>query len=380
MEQLEDSTLDLIYRRRVHSHFFGYVMIILIIMVIFSLPLVKVDVVTSVRGMVRPLEEESELFSSISGIVDSSILMENTPVDSGDTLVWIRRDLMEAKIAAYQKRIKIKQASAKDIHLILKGKNPSVTAHYKQSYRNHLAARSHLEIQKEFLSGEYSTAQILYTEEVISLHEFEKARSTYREICAKESDFFEEYKSSLEGDLFQIQSDITQIKDDVDLVQSSLDGYFILAPVAGSLYNSRNLSAGSVIHSGMSLGKISPSGLLAAECYIDPGLIASVKAGTSVKLRFDDIGFRSHHPLETQVDLLDQEVSLHNGKPLYRIRCMIDHSLIQYTNGSSGTVKNGMTFTASFFLFRHSLASLILEKTNLWINPSEAPGKDERGS
>lgn len=380
MEELEDSTLDLIYRRRVRSNFAGYAIILFIVVLISSLPLVKVDVVTTVRGMVRPVNEPSELFSSLGGLIDSSILVDNTPVEAGDTLVWIRRDLPEAKMLAYEKRIRIKQASAEDIHFILRGGNPCKTAHYQQSHRNHRAALSHLEIEKKFLSGEYKIAQSLYNDEVISLHEFEKARSTYQDVCAKESDLLETYKSTLEADLFRIQSEILQIKDEIRLLQSSLSEYFILAPVRGAIFNCRSLAAGSVIHAGMSLGKISPAGMLAAECYIDPGQGASVKEGTRVKIRFDDTGFRTHHPMETQVDLMDEEVSVYKGKPSYRIRCKLPDLQIRYTNGSKETLKNGMTFTASFVLFRHSLASLILEKANLWVNPSEARYRDERGS
>jgi len=380
MEELEGSTLDLIYRRRVRSHLSGYVVIFLVLMALFSLPLVKVDVITGVRGMVRPLAEPSELFSSLGGIVDSSILMDNTPVDAGDTLVWMRRDLPEAKIAACEAQVKIQLASAEDIQLILEGEKPYWTAQYRQSYRNHQAARSRLEIRREFLSGEYATAQLLYEQEVISRHEFEKAQSSYLDICATESDLCEEYKSILEGDLFRIQSEIKGIRDEIRLIQSSLDEYFLLAPASGVLYSSRSLSSGSVVHAGMSLGKISPSGLLAAECYIHPGQIASVKKGLRVKLKFDDRGFRTHHPMETQVDLMDEEICVYNGFPSYRIRCTLHDTKIRYTNGSWQTVRNGMTFTASFILFRHSLASLILEKANLWLNPSATAGKDETGS
>ncbi|MEN8202272.1 MAG: HlyD family efflux transporter periplasmic adaptor subunit [Bacteroidota bacterium] len=380
MEELENSTLDLIYRRRVRSHFPGYVVVFLIVLAISSLPLVKVDVVTSVRGMVRPVNEPSELFSPLGGMVDSSILMDNRPVDAGDTLVWIRRDLPEAKITGCQERIRIQQASAADIQGILAGKKPLKTTQYRQSYRNHLAARSRLEIRKEFLLGEYNTAQILYTDEVISRHEFEKAQSSFRDICARESDLCEEYKSILEGDLFRIQSEIKQIWDEIRLTQSSLDEYFILAPASGILYESRGLSSGSVIHAGMSLGMISPSGLLAAECYLNPAHIASVEEGSRVKLRFDDGGFRTHHPLDAEVDLLDEEVCVYNGIPSYRIRCTLHDTKIRYTNGSCETLKNGMTFTASFILFRHSLASLILEKANLWVNPSLTVSRDEKGS
>jgi HlyD family secretion protein len=380
MEQLEDSTLNLIYRRQVRSNLPAYVIIVLIIGAFSSLPLVKVDVVTSVKGMVRPLQEPAEIFSPISGIVDRSVLMENRRFTARDTLVWIKADLLKARIDANQARIEIHRESVADIGLILDNQIPLHTSHYIQSYRNHQAARARLEIQKEFLLGEHKTAETLFGQQVISRHEYEKALSQYRDICARETDLCEAYKSNLEGDLLRINLEIGRISDEVIITLTTLDEYCLVAPVTGTIYNSRSLSAGSVVHPGMSLAMISPSGSLVAECYIDPRQIPLVKEGTRVKLRFDDSGFRSHHPQETEVDLLDQEVTLINGTPAYRIRCTLDDAQIHYTNGTSEAVRIGMTFTASFILFRCSVATLILEKANLWVNPTVSTQNHETGS
>lgn len=344
------------------------------------MPLIKVDVVTRVRGMVRPIHEPAEVYSSISGIVDKSVLLDNQKFKAGDTLVWIKTDLLDARIQADQDRIRIHEESVADIDLLLANHLPFHTSHYIQSYRNHQAAHSQLRIQKEFLQSEYKTAEALFRQEVISRHEYEKTLAQYRELCAKEADLCESYKSHLEEDLLRINLEIGRISDEITLTKSSMDKYLIVAPLSGTLYHSKSLSEGSVIHPGMSLAMISPSGLLVAECYLDPGQIPSVKKGTRVKLRFDDFGFRVHQPLETEIDLLDQEVTLFNGRPSYRIRCTLNEPLIHYTNGPAERVRNGMTFTASFILFRRSLAALVWGKAKLWINPTESIHTHEKGS
>jgi multidrug resistance efflux pump len=380
MEELEDSTLNLIHRRQVRSNLPAYVLILLMTGALSALPLVKVDVVTSVKGMIRPIERPAEIFSNISGTVERSVLLENRRFNAGDTLVWIKTEILEAQIDAQQKRIKIHRESVTDIRLILDNKLARHTSHYIQSYRNHQAARSRLTIEKEFLHGDYRTALTLFNQQVISSHEYQKSRTKYRDICAQEADLCEAYKTQLEVELQRINLEIARISDEVSLTNTSLDEYYLLAPLAGTVYNSRNLSAGSVVYPGMSLAKISPSGLLVAECYLIPGQIPSVKEGTKAKLRFDDSGFRTHFPLETEVDLLDQEVTLFNGTPLYRIQCTLDGSQIRYANGSKETVKNGMTFTASFVLFRCSVAALILQKAKLWIRPTTSTQNHEKGS
>ncbi len=380
MEELEESTLNLIYKRQVRSSLSAYVIILLVLGAFLSLPLVKVDVVTSVRGMVRPVQEPAEILSNVSGMVERSVLMDNRKIAAGDTLIWIKTDLLKARIDAHQNRIRIHKESVTDIRLILENQLPLRTSHYVQSNRNHQANIARLKIQKEFLQDEHKTSKTLFNQQVISRHEYEKSLNQLREICARETDLCEAYKSSLEEDLLRINLEISQLSDDVIQIQANLNEYYLIAPVAGTLYNSRSLSAGSVVHPGMSLAMISPTGLLVAECFIDPGHIPSVKEGTRVKLRFDDSGFRSHHPLETHVDLLDQEVTLFNGTTAYRIRCTLEDAQIHYTNGTSEAVRIGMTFTASFILFRCSVAALILEKANLWVNPTVSTQNHETGS
>ncbi len=380
MQQLEDSTLDLIYRRRVRTFIPGYVVIFIVLGIAILLPVVKVDVVTSSRGMIRPLLEPRELFPAISGIVDSSFIINNGLVESGDTLLWIRCDGPNSKIESLRDQIQSNKTFIKDVRLILDGEDSPLTTRFQQSIRNHRAALSHLTIQKAFIEDEYNTARILFKEDVISSHEFERARSTLRIIRAEELDLSESYRKILEEDHYRLERENSRLLDEIRLIHSSCQEYVVIAPISGTLYNCRGLTTGSVIHPSLSLGKISPLGQLVAECFLDPGKILVVKTGTRVKLRFDNQGFRSHHHLETVVDLLDREVSLINGTPAYRIRCSLKNPQINYADGSTEPVKKGMTFTANFILFRRSLAALILEKANLWINPSETVSMDEKGS
>ena len=375
MNPLEDSTLDLIYRRRVRSYYPGYVIILLIMGIAVVLPLVNVDVVTTTRGMIRPLEAPTEVSSTMTGILDSTILRNNMQVLAGDTLAWIRRDLPRAQIESHERVVEINQASIRDILHILKGKAPKETTRYRQSYRNHQSTLSHLQLQEKFLHGEFKTAEKLYHEEVISLYEFEKARSNYQIICAEITDIREHYKNLLEEELYLLRRETSQYLDDIDLIKSSSQDYFILAPMTGTIHNCPGISSGSVIHTGTPLGIISPTGSLVAECYLEPGTIAAIKIGTPVKLRFDDPGFRSQSCLETEIDHIDKDVTLVNGRPAYRIRCSLNNSLIPYSDGTTDPVQKGMTFTANIILFRRSLAALILENANRWANPQKSVRK-----
>ena len=372
MIQLEDSTLDLIYRRRVQSFLPGYIIIILVIVFAVALPLVNVDVITNCRGMVRPLIESAEICAPISGVLDSTILRNNIDVKAGDTLVWLRKDFPEAKLKAHRKLIRQNMASIRDISLILEGKFPRETPLYLQSYKNHCASLSYLKLQKEYLYREYSIAEKLFHEEVISQHEYETARSDYLIIIAKESDAIESYRDLLETEFHHLEMENSGLLDEIDLIQSTLFDYCIVAPVSGTLHNCQGITSGSVIHSGSSLGTISPMGKLVAECYLEPGSIQVVKVGTKVKLRFDKLRYGNQSILETEVNFIDKDVSFVNGSYIYRIRCSLDNPQIRHAADSVDPIRKGMTFTANIIQFRRSLASLLLDKMNRWANPAES--------
>ncbi len=375
MDQLEDSTLDLIYRRRVRSYYQGYMIILLIMGIAVALPMVNVDVVTSTRGMIRPLDDQVGVISSMTGILDSTILRNNRQVTAGDTVAWFSRDLPKAKIEAHQRLVKTNQCSIQDILCILRGRAPKETTRYRQSYRNHKSRLAHLQLQEKFHFGEFITAKKLYEEEVISQYEFEKAQSSYQIICAEISQVKEQYRNQLEEELFKLRRENSLCQDEINQINSSSRDYYIMAPVTGTLHSCPGITSGSVIHSGTSLGTISPTGNLVAECYLEPTTIPAIKIGTRVKLRFDDPGFRSRFYMETEVDHIDKDVTLLNGSPAYRIRCSLDNSQIHYVDGTNELVQKGMTFTANMILFRRSLAALILENANRWANPAKSVRK-----
>ncbi|HER09065.1 MAG TPA: HlyD family efflux transporter periplasmic adaptor subunit [Bacteroides sp.] len=376
MDQLEDSTLDLIHRRRVRSFIPGYVVVCAVVFMLAALPLVRVDVVTTTAGMIRPLEEPVKILSPITGILDSSILRNNLPVTAGDTLVWIRRDHPETRITEHLDLIRMNDAPLRDIRRILDGKEPVETGWYIQSYRNHLAALAGLQIEEDFLRGEYQIATELYRAGVIPPHELEQAESEYRLICARIRDLRENYRNQLAGELHRIARENRNYQKEIAVTRSMLHDYFIVAPKGGTVHGCPGLTAGSVIQSGMHLGSVSPSGSLVAECYLDPAGIQGVTIGTPVRLRFDGSGFQEQAQLETAVDHIERDVTLVNGKPFYRIRCTLESPCFIETDGKRRQVVKGMTFSANFILFRRSLSSLIMERMNGRINPAGPMGKE----
>ncbi|MFO7670702.1 MAG: HlyD family efflux transporter periplasmic adaptor subunit [Bacteroidales bacterium] len=363
MDPLEGTTLELIHRRRVSTFYPGYTIILLVLGIIVALPLVKVDVVSTSGGMIRPCQEPVELFSSITGIVDRTLIMDNLEVTTGDTLVWLRKNLPDTRMEELLLQIKRNRRYIKDIEAILRGEIPEETSMYMQSNRNHIASCRRLILQKEFLRDEYNAARILHDQQVIPLREFERARSEYQVSCAQLDDQLESYKNHLEDELNRLWMENGKYEGEAKEIRATLQNYYLLAPSTGTLNQCRGISPGSVIQAGISLGSISSHESLAADCYVETRDIREIRTGMTVRLRMDGKSQRTLDHLETRVSQIDPDVMLLNGRPVYRVRCMI---------GNPEGLIPGMTFSASMMLYRTSVASLMIGRLNRHFNPSLA--------
>ena len=378
MDQLEGTTIDLICRRRIHSFYPAWAIAVIVVGTLVALPLVKVDVVATAGGMIRPCIEPSTVVSPITGIVDSARLADHMSVHAGDTLVWFRRDLPETTIETSRELVRINRNSIMDIREILRGHAPSVTSRFKQSYINHLAAEHQLGLQQELLRTKFLASEKLFSQGVIPPSEFEQARSDYLVSCARREDHRESYRSLLEDELYRLESANRMHLGEIEKVKSSLQNYYVIAPAEGMLRQCPGITRGSLIQLGASLGTISPQGHSVAECYVETRDIAAIQTGMPVRIRLDgpDMGRQSF--LESSVAQIDTDVMVTGGRPVYRVRCNLAEDHFRNENGQYRPMILGMTFSASMVLCRKSLASLLLERIKRKFDPAMVHQKSLR--
>jgi multidrug resistance efflux pump len=375
MDQLEGTTIDLIYRRRMHTFYPAYAIVVIVVGTMVALPLVKVDVVATAGGMIRPCNEPSSIISPITGIVDSSRLADHMAVDAGDTLIWFRRDLPETSIETSRELVRINRGYISDIRAILRGHTPSVTSRFKQSYINHLAAEHQLGLQQELLRKKFIASEKLVSQGVIPPSEFEQARSDYLVSCARMDDNRESYRSLLEDELYRLESENRLHLGEIEKIKSSLQNYYVIAPAGGTLRQCPGITGGSLIQLGASLGTISPQGHTVAECYVETRDIAAIQTGMPVRIRLDGPDMGRQCILESSVAQIDTDVMVTGGRPVYRVRCNLAEEHFRNDNGLYRPVILGMTFSASMVLCRKSLASLLLERMKQRMDPALAHHK-----
>ena len=92
-----------------------WVILLFLVAVLFSLPLIKVNVYTTVRGMIKPKEERFVLRANAGGQVVYSQLMPNKTVKKGDTLLRLSHPILDEKKTLLSEQIAEHKALLNDL-------------------------------------------------------------------------------------------------------------------------------------------------------------------------------------------------------------------------------------------------------------------------
>jgi len=66
---------------------------------------------------------------------------------------------------------------------------------------------------------------------------------------------------------------------------------------------------------------------------------------------------------------ISNEVYLLNDQPFFKVRCSLDEQYLVLGNGFKGNLKKGLTTTARFQITKRSIAQLLFDKADDWLNP-----------
>lgn len=123
-KEIVENTVEVhqfIYSKRSQAIYIA--LLVLIVGALLSLPFIKVNIYTSVRGIIKPSQERITLRITQTGQVISTLLFPNTLVAKGDTLLQLAHPILDEKKALIKKQMEDHQSFIRDLSLLTK--NPT---------------------------------------------------------------------------------------------------------------------------------------------------------------------------------------------------------------------------------------------------------------
>jgi multidrug efflux pump subunit AcrA (membrane-fusion protein) len=371
--------LKIIYASKINPKTLSiYWFILLIVAVVgISLPIIKLDISVTSTGIIRPINEKTELRSSVSAIIDSIYFREGEPVKNGDTVLLLHKENSAIKINLNDFEIQQRDQFIADLTTLTHCKTFNSTILnllqspvYKQECSQFVFAVSELNTDLEKVNKEMSMDSILFTEKVIAPKEMFDKKIEHQKLIVSIKATEEQKIAGWQQDLTKYQLEKNQYENANQQILEDDNAYAVKAPISGILQSFNKYYQGSLVQAGDVLAEVSPQTEIIAECYVDTKDIGLLKLNQHTIFQIDAFDYNYFGILTGKIISIDNDYTLMDNKPVFKVRCILDTRQLHLKNGFAGDLKKGMTLQARFIVARRSLWQLLFDKLDDWMNPS----------
>lgn len=374
-EILNNTTEVFRFKHSTSSKIIYAVLLLSIIIFIALLPIIKVDVYTSARGILKPSKNRVPINVINSGQVTLYNIENNKKVNKGDTLLVINDAILDQKLEFSKYQINQLEEFKKDLKsLVAKNSinlsditSPKYQKEYIEYHQKQLEHRTRLSIKQK----DYDRNKILVKKGVISQSEFETIEFEYQLAKNNIYQYKKQQQNTWQASLTETKNQIKSLLSDKSQIIQNKSQYIVTAPITGTLLNTTQLEIGSYINIGANIAEISPATEIIAECFISPADIGFISSENKVSFQVDAFNYNQWGLVQGEIEEIGNDIEVINDNPVFKVICKVDQDFLKLKNGFQGKLKKGMTFNAQFLLTERSLFDLLYDKVDDWLNPSQ---------
>lgn len=346
------------------------VIVVVLIGVICCLPIIKIDISSQSRGIVRAAKENIPLSSLVSGKLIYVNAKNNQNISKGDTLFIISKDNLQIQTTFNDSLLVNRAEELKDYnHLLLKQPDSLTNRAIRENYQKYKAQLLELKSRVNQAQNTFNRNKRLYDKQVIAKAEYETHLFNLRYAKQALDQLNKQQISDWENQKRQIEEQFIDLESKKEQLQFEKDKYIVVAPSSGTLENVLGLQVGSFVNASQVIGVISPNSNLIVENKVSPTDIGLLLKGQAVKFQLDAFNYNQWGMLEGEITDIDKNITLQDNAAFFKVRCSLYTKQLQLKNGYETSVKKGMTLTTRYFITRRSLYDLLFDKVDDWLNP-----------
>ncbi len=369
------------------GHVLYIAVLIFIGLFISALPFISTEVSVKSKGVFQAATSRVLLYAGSSGMISEIKVRENQQVRRGDTILTLNTRIKAEQLGSLVQRRSLISGFLADIKLIDNALTHHVphdihlllrTSQFQALWEKFLAEADRLEIDMGQGERKLRRYSYLYQGKAITLAEYETARLQYDQSVAAYNMLRSDYISRLQEAFSSYSKEIREIEVQEREYKQQIAWATVTSPLEGSVQGLSGLEKGSYLASDQKIGEISPASVLYADCFIEPSDAGLVKVGQKVLFRVDAFNYNRWGMLSGKVDDISDDVILLNDRAVFRVRCSLDKDHLELKGKNKGSIRKGMTFTASFKLAERSLFQLLSDRMEDWLN-GKSKGKSGSG-
>lgn len=348
------------------------VIVAAVIVFLVLLPVIKIDISSQSRGIIRSTTDNVPVTAIVSGRVIWLNLKNNAAVKKGDTLIKIAKQNLETEKNTQNILSGSVAELLQDIKSILSGTTSHLqTTAAREDFVKFQARQNELQSKVLLAETSFNRNKSLYDKNIIAKAEYEKYEFDLR--AAKEAlrSYVSEQKSSWENQKRDLEERMKSLNGSVAKIKAEENNYIITAPISGTIENFSGLQVGSYLNMSQSIANISAVDRLIVESNVSPNDIGLIREKQKVRFQLDAFNYNQWGLLEGNVIDIDRNISIKENQSFFKVRCDLKSTEIKLKSGYKTNVSKGMTLTTRYIISRRSLYDLLFDKVNDWLNPKQ---------
>ncbi|RXM48315.1 HlyD family secretion protein [Flavobacterium sp. YO12] len=367
------NTLENLITKNKTKSFSIYLIIIIGILIFFGLlPIIKVDISSQSRGIIRSKADNVPVTTIVNGRVNWITLKNNVFVKKGDTLLRISKENLESDKRTQDILSNSTSSLLEDISNLLQNKTSQLqTSTAREDLFKFQSGKNELKSKISQAQINYDRNKILYDKDIIAKADFEKLEYELRLTKQALQSFISQQKSTWENQKRDLEDRLKNLNGTVAKINVESNNYVVLAPISGTIENFSGIQKGSFINASQSIANISSADHLIVESNVSPNDIGLIKKNQKVKFQLDAFNYNQWGLLEGKVIDIDHNITMQGDQAFFKVRCTLDSQTLQLKSGYKTDVSKGMTLTTRYIITHRSLFDLLFDKIDNWLNPKQ---------
>jgi multidrug resistance efflux pump len=367
---------NLIAKNKTKSISIYLVVVLGVLAFLALLPVIKVDISSQSRGMIRSTTDNVPLTSLVNGKVTFVNLKNNLVVQKGDTLVQLTLDNLDTEKATNQKLSATIQNQIQDLSLVVLGKSSLLkTPELQQEWYSYSSKREELLSKIAQAKTGFDRNKLLYDKGVIAKAEFEKYSFEFTYAQQAVSALEKNQRSVWQNKKRELQEQLQNLDGTLQKINVEAKNYVITAPLSGTVENFSGIQVGSFLNASQPIATISATDQLIVESTVSPNDIGLIHNNQKVKFQLDAFNYNQWGLLDGKVIDIDRNITIQGEQAFFKVRCALNSTAMQLQSGYKTQISKGMTLTTRYMITRRSLYDLLFDKMDDWLNPKQIAAK-----
>ena len=362
---------NLIAKNKTKSISIYLVVVIAIATFIGLLPIIKIDISSQSRGIIRSKIDNVPVTSAVSGKIVALKLKNNALVQKGDTLLIISKENLESEKQLNDTIYKTNETILQDLEMVLKGKFNLQTSLIREEYYKYTTQKTELQSKVAQAQINYNRYKTLFEKGVIAKAEFEKYQFDLQFAKQALNSFVKQQMANWQNKKNELTLQLKNITGSNNKLSIEAQNYVLIAPITGTIENFNGVQAGSILNASQPIAHISPTDNLLVESTVSPNDIGLIKPNQKVKFQLDAFNYNQWGLLTGKVIDIDKNITLQENQAFFKVRCALDSKELKLKSGYKTQVSKGMTLTTRYIITRRSLFDLLFDKVDDWLNPKQ---------